>query len=258
MFWPNSLWARVFNYSKNWLGGAALATSDPWETLKPDSAHCSGSLLGMGPVSTLFEQHDFSASANVSTTVLLTSLSLNSRVPTQVRQKSNQNWRNKNWTWTVILMLFMLDMTDLRCVNAGNIRGNVSSNDLLATGPTQFCVKLSDSSRALWPGDELKMEQFQHLQTSTPSHFDWTPGNTSFISSTRLAITVNFTLSVESIIKLNSFQAHLAWSSFPFNKTKIWFQFLIIETWDGPLIFCLYYITYCGLKASKQLKPFSG
>ena len=150
-------------------------------------------------------------------------------------------------------MLFMLDMTDLRCVNAGNIRGNVSSNDLLATAPTQFCVKLSDSSRALWPGDELKMEQFQHLQTSTPSHFDWTPGNTSFISSTRLAITVNFTLSVECIIKLNSFQAHLAWSSFPFNKTKIWFQFLIIETWDGPLIFCLYYITYCGLKAIEAI-----
>ena len=45
-----------------------------------------------------------------------------------------------------------------------------------------------------------------------------------------LNITVNFTLSVECIIKLNSFQAHLAWSSFPFNKTKIWFQFLIIET----------------------------
>ena len=34
----------------------------------------------------------------------------------------------------------------------------------------QFCVKLSDSSRALWPGDELKMEQFQHLLTSMDGH----------------------------------------------------------------------------------------
>ena len=63
-------------------------------------------------------------------------------------------------------------------------------------------------------------------------------------------LTVNFTLSIESVIILNSFQAHLAWSSFHFNIfTKIWFQFLIIKTWDGPLIFCSYYITYCGLKA---------
>ena len=60
MFWPNSLRGWVFNYAKNCPAHSALATADPWEHW----AHCSRSLLGMSPVSTLFEQHDFPARAN--------------------------------------------------------------------------------------------------------------------------------------------------------------------------------------------------
>ena len=102
------------------------------------AAHCSGSLLGMSSVSTLFEQHDFSAGANVSTTVLLVSepyFEFSSPDPSPPKVKLE----DEHWTWTVILVLFLLDMTDLRCVNAGNIRGNVSSNDRLVTARPILC-----------------------------------------------------------------------------------------------------------------------
>ena len=121
-------------------------------------------------------------------------------------------------------------------------------SEVMATARPILCqiVRFKSGFMTRWRAQNGAIPTFTDIAPATWDGHQETP----LLYPPHVLLTVKFTLSMESVIILNSFQAHLAWSSFHFNIfTKIWFQFLIIKTWDGPLIFCWYYITYCGLKA---------